>query len=194
MLVLLVIVFLWSFSTEICANIGQGILFWKNCRNPAGSAEVHVIWGGIVKCFWLLTSSVAFLPKISKSVHICQTYCKTKSSNCRGAKCRWGGLKLASFDKWLATASVVNFVRSQVYHTERPPLFAARLSWYIQRVAQVRQRPLILVVHLHASGVTPRDADCNTSHLSPGRGSYRNTLFYCVCVCVSVCVCVCVCV
>ena len=45
-----------------------------------------------------------------------------------GAKCRWGRLKLAAFDSKPSTvASVVISVRSQVYHTERPPLFAARL-------------------------------------------------------------------
>jgi len=43
-----------------------------------GSAEAHVIWGGIVKRFWLLTLSVTFLPKISKCVHVCQSYSKAK--------------------------------------------------------------------------------------------------------------------
>jgi len=41
--------------------------------------------------------------------------------------------------KTSTVASVVNLVRSQVYHTERPPLFVARLP-LIQRVARVRQR------------------------------------------------------
>jgi len=46
-----------------------------------------------------------------------------------GAKCRWGRLTLATFDKSKTStvASVVNLVRSQVYNTERSPLFAARL-------------------------------------------------------------------
>jgi len=46
-----------------------------------GSAEAQVIWRGIAKClvFWLLALSVAFLlPKISKSVDVCQSYSKTK--------------------------------------------------------------------------------------------------------------------
>jgi len=42
-----------------------------------------------------------------------------------GAKCRWGRLKLATFDKSLAITR--KHRSSQVYHTERPPLFAARL-------------------------------------------------------------------
>jgi len=37
-----------------------------------GSAEARVIWGGIVKRL------ITFLPKISKSVHICQSYSKSK--------------------------------------------------------------------------------------------------------------------
>jgi len=45
-----------------------------------------------------------------------------------GAKCRWGRLKLATFDKQLAisktstVASVVKLVHSQVYLTQRPTL------------------------------------------------------------------------
>jgi len=36
-------------------------------------SEAHVIWGGIVKCFWLLTLWVIFLPKkTSKYVHVCE--------------------------------------------------------------------------------------------------------------------------
>jgi len=49
-----------------------------------------------------------------------------------GAKCRWGRLNAdALAENWrLSTDSVVNLVRSQVYHTERPPdLFAARSPW-----------------------------------------------------------------
>jgi len=54
-----------------------------------------------------------------------------------GTKCRWGMLKLATFDKTrcnsktLTVASIVNLVWSQVYHSERPPLFAAYLPWCI---------------------------------------------------------------
>ena len=43
-----------------------------------GSAEAQIIWSGILKCLWLLTSSVTFLPKISKSVHVCRSYSKPK--------------------------------------------------------------------------------------------------------------------
>jgi len=52
------------------------------------------------------------------------------------AKCRWGRLELARITRTRkrrpSACSVVNFVRSQVYHieaTNRPPLFAARLPW-----------------------------------------------------------------
>ena len=52
-----------------------------------------------------------------------------------GAKCRWGRLNVNFLQitrynsKTSTVASVVNLVRSQVYHSERPPLFAARLPW-----------------------------------------------------------------
>jgi len=53
-----------------------------------------------------------------------------------GAKCRLDRLKIGDFwqitcynSKTLTIASVVNFVRWQVYHTERPPLFAVCLPW-----------------------------------------------------------------
>ena len=45
-------------------------------------------------------------------------------------------------------ASVVNLVRSQVYHIERPPLFAVRFRM-MQRVARVRQRQHLIHYYLH---------------------------------------------
>jgi len=54
---------------------------------------------------------------------------KTQTGALQGAKCKWGSLNARSVAKhWrLLTRSVVNSVRSQIYHTERPPyLFAAR--------------------------------------------------------------------
>jgi len=45
------------------------------------------------------------------------------------AKCRWGRLNTGAVaENWrLLTRSVYNLVRSQVYHSDRPPcLFAAR--------------------------------------------------------------------
>jgi len=47
--------------------------------------------------------------------------------------------------KTSTVASVVNLVRSQVYHIERPPLFAVRFRM-MQRVARVRQRQMIFVM------------------------------------------------
>ena len=40
-------------------------------------------------------------------------------------KCRWGRLSagMVAANWWLSTWSVVNLVRLQVYHTERPPYF-----------------------------------------------------------------------
>ena len=48
-----------------------------------------------------------------------------------GAKCRWDRLNAGAVAaNWrLSSPSVVNLVRSQVYHTERPLLFAVRLPW-----------------------------------------------------------------
>jgi len=45
--------------------------------------------------------------------------------------CRWGRLNAgAAAGNWRLWTYVVNFVRSQVYHTDRPPyLLAARSSW-----------------------------------------------------------------
>jgi len=43
------------------------------------NAQAQVIWGGLVSVLWLLTLSVAFLPKkISKSVHVRESYSKAK--------------------------------------------------------------------------------------------------------------------
>jgi len=39
--------------------------------------------------FWLLTLSVKFLPKISKSVHICQSYSKPKVGRFFETRCRY---------------------------------------------------------------------------------------------------------
>jgi len=57
-----------------------------------------------------------------------------------GAKCRWCRSKLATFgqitrynSKTSTVASVVNLVRSQVNHTERPPLFAARFTFAVMQ-------------------------------------------------------------
>jgi len=50
-----------------------------------------------------------------------------------GAKCRWGRLNAdaVAANCRLSTRSVVNLVRSQVYHTERPPCLSAACSpWY----------------------------------------------------------------
>ena len=63
-----------------------------------------------------------------------------------------GRLKLATFDRQITrynsktstVASIVNLVRSQVYHTERPPFVCSTFA-LIQRVARVPQRRLILV-------------------------------------------------
>ena len=49
-----------------------------------------------------------------------------------GSKCRWGRLddfrQITRYSSKTSTgASVVNLVRSHVYHTERPPSFAARV-------------------------------------------------------------------
>ena len=86
-LVLQVIVFLWSFSTEICANIGQGnvvwltgkvreshgILFWKTCRNPANPNAIVAILKGMrtVKlCFSrILRLMQAVLCRLTVIVH-----------------------------------------------------------------------------------------------------------------------------
>jgi len=63
----------------------------------------------------------------------------------RGTKCRWGRLNAGAVaENWrLWTRTIVNLVRSQVYHTEHIYLHirpdAAR------RVARVCQRQLILV-------------------------------------------------
>jgi len=47
-----------------------------------GSAEAQVISGGIVKhlliAYFTHTLSVTFLPKISKFIHVCQSYSKPK--------------------------------------------------------------------------------------------------------------------
>jgi len=47
-----------------------------------------------------------------------------------------GSVKIGDFQQITAitwktstVASFINLVQSQVYHTERPPLFAARLPW-----------------------------------------------------------------
>ena len=61
----------------------------------------------------------------------CQTSWQISIPN-RIAKCRWGRLNagVVAENLWLSTRSVVSLVRSQVYHTERPPyLFAACLPW-----------------------------------------------------------------
>jgi len=74
-------------------------------------------------------------------VFLSEDFGKNSNTPNGGAECRWGRLKLATFDKLLANsktstiATVVNFVRSQVYHT-----FAV-----MQCVAWVRQWQLILV-------------------------------------------------
>jgi len=49
----------------------------------------------------------------------------------RGAKCRWGTLNACAVaENWrLPTWSVVNSIQSQVYHTERSPLFAVCSLW-----------------------------------------------------------------
>jgi len=53
-----------------------------------GSVEAQVIWGGIVKR--LLIASVTFLPKISKSIHVCQSYSKPKVGRfLRHSVCDW---------------------------------------------------------------------------------------------------------
>jgi len=46
-----------------------------------------------------------------------------------GIKCRWGRLNAGAVaENWrISMCSGVNLVRSQVYRTERPPLFAAHL-------------------------------------------------------------------
>jgi len=66
-----------------------------------------------------------------------------------GAKCMWDRFNPGAVAaNWrLSTRSFVNLVRSQVYHTERPPyLFAARsLFAVMQRVTRVCQRQLIFV-------------------------------------------------
>ena len=43
-----------------------------------GSAEAQVIWAGTVKCLLIACLSVTFLPKISKSVHVYESYSKPK--------------------------------------------------------------------------------------------------------------------
>jgi len=49
-----------------------------------------------------------------------------------GAKCRWVGVDFRQITRYNSktwtVVSVVNLVRSQVYHIERPPLFVARLT------------------------------------------------------------------
>ena len=69
-----------------------------------------------------------------------------------GAKCRWGQVKIGNFrqitrynSKTSTVASIVNLVRLQIYYTERPPLFAARLPWCCAS-HQVCQQQLILAI------------------------------------------------
>jgi len=69
-------------------------------------------------------------------------WCRRSQQNSKGitpsggAKCRWGQVKIGNFrqitcydSKTSTVASIVNLFRSQIYYTERPPLFAARLPW-----------------------------------------------------------------
>jgi len=76
-----------------------------------------------------------------------------------GANCRWGRLNWRLSINTSIVASVVNLVRSQVYHTERPPLFAARLPW-------VCQQQLILVI---GCILWSRTAERVTQHWSGNR-------------------------
>jgi len=64
---------------SLCAWVTQSnwVKMWFS-RFPVlqGSAEAQVTWGGIAKHVWLPALSVIFLPKISKSIHVCQSYNK----------------------------------------------------------------------------------------------------------------------
>jgi len=55
---------------------------WSSCFPVlTDSAEVQVIWGGIVKRLliaYFIALSVTFLPKKSKSIHVRKSYSKTK--------------------------------------------------------------------------------------------------------------------
>ena len=63
-----------------CTNTAFGWKMLFSCFPVLpGSAEAQVIWGGKVKYFWILIAlSVTFLPKISISIHMWQSYSKPK--------------------------------------------------------------------------------------------------------------------
>ena len=87
---------------------------------------------------------VLFLPKISAKLR--------RGHSQRRRQMQVGLVKIGDFrqisrysTKTSTVASFVNLVRSQVYHTERPPLFEGTFA-VMQRVARVRQRQMILVL------------------------------------------------
>ena len=56
-----------------------GKMWFLRFRVLPGSAEAHVTWGGTVKRLLIAYFIwVTFLPKISKSIHVCQSYSKAK--------------------------------------------------------------------------------------------------------------------
>jgi len=111
----------------------------------------------------------------------------------RGTKCRWGWGRLNAgvvAANWgLSTQCVVNLVRSQIYHTERPPdLFAARLSWWRTSRGFVSDSWSLLDLTVHQKrlvaryswilGQLIRNAPPIIDTLTPQHSTFRNWIVF----------------
>jgi len=104
-----------QYMSHLCICLSQISVLLKQL-NVGSHKQCHMIAQGLVVWCWRSRQNSNRIPPNG------------------GAKWRWGTLKLATFNKSLAITqkcwpSHVNLVRSQVYHTECPPLSAARLPW-----------------------------------------------------------------
>ena len=141
----------WPVSSFTYSKPFQIALFTERCH----ASTVYAVFMCLSVCL-SVTSSVLLKRLSIGSRKQCHTiaqrlldfWCRRSRQNSNGVtpsggpKCRWGRFKWQLTRCNLKTssiASVINLVRSQVYYTERPPLFAARLLW-CQHVARFRQR------------------------------------------------------
>ena len=119
--------FLKCFILRHSPNHRRLHLLWPPYGIYRADHYIFILW---FTCFYLLSSSI-FFPRLISAVaewmsnillHMVWPQCEMQV----------GQVKLATRYRCLTrkasiVASVVNLVRSQVYYTERPPLFAARL-------------------------------------------------------------------